>query len=286
MQHAPVTNSGRGVFYQPQGGFHMQAIAATQPLPGVYHIRDAGYVCFTLIQGGKDTLLFDTGLGLDDVAALVAPYVRGKLHVVLSHAHYDHACGQHYFAESFVHPDDLKRCRKTVSRANRAKILKRIRKRAAFPDDYPDERFLAGTPETVMPLEEMTMDLGGLQVQFLLSPGHTKGSIVAYIPEKKLLLSGDTWNPHTWLFFAESQSLAVYTSTVRSLRDLPAEHVLRSHDISMVPMEQFRSYADGLNENTFRKAEPCPVPPYTRIHTYCCYPEPESKLVFNGDKLG
>jgi glyoxylase-like metal-dependent hydrolase (beta-lactamase superfamily II) len=264
----------------------MQPFTVTQPLPDVWHIRDVGEVCFTLIRGGQDTLLFDTGMGFYNVAACVAPYVRGKLYVVLSHAHYDHACGQHYFSESFVHPIDLKRCRKIVGPQNRAGILKRVRARGVLPDDYPDEQFLAGTPETVKPLMEMTLYLGDLDVRFLLAPGHTGGSIVAYVADRKLLLTGDTWNPHTWLFFPESRSLAAYTKTVQGLRDLPAEHVLRSHDLSMVPMRRFRDYIDGLNENTFLKAEPCPVPPYTHIRSYCCYPEPGSKLVFNGDKRG
>ncbi len=264
----------------------MQHFTVTQPLENVFHIQDAGQVCFTLIRGENDTLLWDTGMGFHDVAACVAPYVRGKLHVVLSHAHYDHACGQHYFEESLVHPIDLKRSRRTVGRKNRAAILKRIGARGILEDGYNAERFLSGTPETVQALENMALDLGGLTVQFILSPGHTAGSIIAWIEAKKLLLTGDTWNPHTWLFFPESKSLSVYVKTVQSLRDLPAEYVLRSHDLSMVSMQRFRDYIDGLNADTFAKAEPCSIPPYTNIRTYCCYPEPESKLVFNGDKRG
>lgn len=262
----------------------MQLFTISQPLTDVFHIQDVGQVCFTLIRGEQDSLLFDTGMGFYDVSAYIAPYVRGRLHVVLSHGHYDHACGQHYFSESFVHPIDLALCRTTVGPQRRAEILKRMRERDVLPVNYPDERFLAGTPETVKPLETTTLDLGNLEVRFLPAPGHTKGSIVAYIDKHKLLLTGDTWNPHTWLFFPESQPLQVYVKTVQRLYPLPAEHVLRSHDIQLVPMRRFRAYADGLNEETFAKAEPCPVHPYTHIPTFCCYPEPESKLVFNGDQ--
>lgn len=264
----------------------MQHFTVTRPLADVFHIRDAGQVCFSLIRGETGTLLWDTGMGFYDVAACVAPYVRGKLHVVLSHAHYDHACGQHWFPESYVHPVDLKRCRKTVGEQNRMAVLQRMRARGILEDGYDAGRYINGTPETVKPLLSMTLDLGGLTVSFLPSPGHTAGSIVAYIEAKKLLITGDTWNPHTWLFFPESKSLAAYVKTTRSLRDLPADHVLRSHDLNMVPMQKFRDYIDGLNAGTFAKAEPCPIPPYTHIHTYCCFPEPDSKLVFNGDKRG
>ncbi|MBE0601177.1 MAG: MBL fold metallo-hydrolase [Firmicutes bacterium] len=262
----------------------MQHFTVTNPLADVFHIQDAGQVCFTLLRGSRETLLWDTGMGFYNVAECIAPYVRGKLHVVLSHAHYDHACGQHYFEESFVHPVDLERCRKTVGHASRAAILHRMRVRGILEDNYNAENYVNGTPNSVKPLDAMAMDLGGLSVRFILAPGHTKGSIVAWIEEKKLLLTGDTWNPHTWLFFPESMPLAAYAHTVKEISALPAAFVLRPHDIAMVPMQKFRDYANGLHEDTFAKAEPCPIPPYMDIHTYCCYPEKDSKLVFNGDK--
>lgn len=264
----------------------MDHFTIKQPLPDVFHIQDAGQVCMTLIRGSKDTLLWDTGMGFYDVAACIAPYIRGRLHVVLSHGHYDHACGQHYFASASVHKIDLNRCRRTVSEKSRAAILKRMQARGTVEAGYPADQYLCGTPQTIQPLAAMALDLGGLQVRFIHSPGHTGGSIVALIEQKNLLLTGDTWNPHTWLFFSESKSLASYVKTVRKLYDLPVDHVLRSHDISMLPMEAFRRYIDGLTQETFDKAEPCPIPPYTHIRTYCCYPEPGSKLVFNADKLG
>ena len=35
------------------------------------------------------------------------------------------------------------------------------------------------------------IDLGGLTAQIIEAPGHTPGSAVVYVPERKLLLSGD-----------------------------------------------------------------------------------------------
>ena len=223
-------------------------------------------------------------MGFFDVAACVAPYVRGNLRVVLSHGHYDHACGQHYFGKVYVHPDDMKLCRRAVGRENRKRTLNRLRGRGFLGDNYPDEQFLGGTPDAVKPLTEFTMQLGGLEVRFLHTPGHTRGSIVAYIPERGLLLTGDMWNPHVWLFFPECQPLSVYTQSMKSLHGLQAEHVLCPHDIAPTAMSRIRAYIDGLNERTFAQAEPCSVPPYTRYPTFRCYPESASELIFNGEK--
>lgn len=263
----------------------MNQFTVGQPLPGIFHIQDAAGVCFTLVPGERETLLWDTGVGLYDVAGCIAPYVCGKLHVVLSHGHYDHACGQHYFEESYVHPDDLERCRQCTGRNNRSLILNRIRERGLIGGDYTAEQFLCGTPETIRPLTGLSLDLGGLDVQFISAPGHTPGSIAAYIPQRRLLLIGDNWNPHTWLFFPESRSLSAYTQMMRQLRGLKADYVLRPHDPDLTSIQRFTAFIDGLNEYTFAAAQPCPIPNYSQYHTYCCYPEPESKLVFNKDKI-
>lgn len=250
----------------------------------MYHIEDASNVCFTLVVGEQDTLLWDTGMGLYDVAECVAPYVRGKLHVVLSHGHYDHACGLHYFKEVFVHPDDIPLCRRSVGKASRERVLRNAKACGCLDDSFDAYQYMNTTTKPIKPLTKLKLDLGGLEVQFRQTPGHTIGSLIAYIPRHKLLLTGDMWNPHTWLFFPESQPLAVYTQSMQSMRDILAEHVLCPHDPALRTMERLRRYIDGLNEQTFAAAQPHPVPPYTRIHTFLCHPEPDSILIFNGDK--
>ena len=262
----------------------MQHFTVSHPLPYVYHIADVSGVCFTLVIGQRDTLLWDTGLGLYDVLYCIKPYIRGTLHVVLSHGHYDHACGHHYFPETMVHPEDLQLCKDSVSDLRRGQIIKDASSRGLLDDTFDPVRYHSGDGNTIIPIPDYSLDLGGVTVQFIPTAGHTKGSMVAYIPAYQLLLTGDMWNPHTWLFFPESQPLSVYTQSMHSIRDLQAEHVLCSHDIARRTMKRLRDYIDGLNEDTFQKAEPCIIQPYPHIRTYCCRPEPESILVFNTDK--
>jgi len=262
----------------------MEHFSISNPLPDIYHIEDISKVCFTLVVGERDTLLWDTGLGLYDVAYCIAPYIRGKLHVVLSHGHYDHACGAHYFESVLVHPDDMDLCRHSISVSNRKTIIQNAQKRGYLDESFSTDRYLDAVHSHLQPINNDSIDLGGLDVQFTQTVGHTIGSMVAYIPQRQLLLTGDMWNPYTWLFFPESQPLCVYVQSMRGLRDSQAEHVLCSHDQTLRTMKRLRAYIDGLNEQTFSGAVPCPTPPYTQINTYCCHPEPDSVLVFNGDK--
>ena len=73
------------------------------------------------------------------------------------------------------------------------------------------------------------IDLGGLTAEIIEAPGHTPGSAVVYVPEWKLLLSGDDWNPCTWLFFPQALGLREYRSNMRGIQQLPFEKVLCPH---------------------------------------------------------
>ena len=255
-----------------------------EALPGVYHIRDAMGVCCTLIVGETDTLLWDTGYGLFDLAAFIAPYVRGELHVVLSHAHHDHACGHQWFRNVRIHKDDLPLCARYTGRVNRKRQLGRALSLGLIGDGYDSKRYLSADPAAILPLQTMEYDLGGLTVRLLPVPGHTPGSLAAYIPERTLLLTADSWNPTTWLFFPDSLPLKTYTRAMQPLRELNAEHALCSHDFTLHRMDRVRAYIDGLTAETFAAAVPTPVPPYTDIHTFACHPEPGTTFVFNSDK--
>lgn len=261
-----------------------QRFERMEALPGVTHIRDCMGVCCTLVTGETGTLLWDTGYGLYDLAAFIAPYVRGELRVVLSHAHHDHACGHQWFDGVRIHPDDLPLCKKYTGPAFRERLLQGARARGLVDEAFDERRFMAADPAAILPLEDMAYDLGGLTVRFVHVPGHTPGSLAAYIPQRGLLLTADSWNPTTWLFFPDSLSLKTYTTAIRALRELEAEHVLCSHDFTLHGMERLRAYIDGLNPDTFAKAAPVSVSPYTDIHTFACHPEPGTTLVFNGDK--
>ena len=67
---------------------------------GVYAIYEPGQfeeVISYLILGQKESLLFDTGLGIGDIKKLVRELTELPIMVVNSHTHYDHIGGNYQF---------------------------------------------------------------------------------------------------------------------------------------------------------------------------------------------
>ena len=223
-------------------------------LPDVCHIRDALDVCVTLITGRERALLVDTGYGLEDLGAFIGSLTDLPYDVLLTHGHHDHALGSRFFPRvlALAGEEDVFRTYTTLAR--REKVLDNAAGRGAPVDR---EAFLRAPMPPVVPVCPGPMDLGGLTAEVIACPGHTPGSAVVYVPQRKLLLTGDDWNPVTWLFFPEALPFKAYRENVRGLLALPFEHVLCSHRPGLFPREIFESFVTGLTDGAARSARPC-----------------------------
>ena len=166
--------------------------------PGVTHIRDTMGVCMTLIEGEKAALLVDTGYGVEDVSSCVKALCDKPLTVLLTHNHHDHALGVRWFEKAVMFQEDQAEWPLFTGEEKRRVVLSQAQSKGM---PVTEASFLAGECHMPYALHEGYLDLGGLAVQVIHCPGHTPGSCVVYVPQKKLLLTGDDWNPCTWLFF-------------------------------------------------------------------------------------
>ncbi|MBF0462554.1 MAG: MBL fold metallo-hydrolase [Magnetococcales bacterium] len=146
---------------------------------GIVIGRDGVLVVDTLISA-KEGERF-----LADIRAVTDKPIR---YVVNTHTHLDHALGNSVFAKQgatiIAHEAD-----RTLLATQGAAILQKASNYGLKPED------MAGTEIAVPTLafsERMTIDLGDETVQLLrFAPSHTVGSLVVYLPAKKLLFSGD-----------------------------------------------------------------------------------------------
>ncbi|MBR2942977.1 MAG: MBL fold metallo-hydrolase [Clostridia bacterium] len=256
----------------------MNGFTAREVLPGVFHISDAMGVYMTLLAGEERALLVDTGYGLDDVASYIGTVTGKPLTVMLTHAHHDHALGARWFGDIRLFQQDLPAWPVYTGENQRRSVAAQAAAKGLFvPEDY-----LSAPMPVPSPIEEGEIDLGGMKAQVILCPGHTMGSAAVYVPERQLLLTGDDWNPTTWLFFPEALPAKAYRENVRALLGLPFAHVLCSHREALYPRAELEAFLDGLTDEALFAAK-C-VDMGRRIDTREANPAPGQQFVFDFGK--
>lgn len=230
--------------------------------PGVTHIKDCMGVCMTLIEGDHSALLVDTGYGVEDVGACVHALIGDKpLHVFLTHHHHDHSLGMRTLyaipdCEASMLAADAAAWEVYNDMPKRRVVLAQARARGL---QVAEEDFLSGVLEVPYTAVPGDIDLGGITARIIECPGHTPGSAAVLIVERKLLLTGDCWNPCTWVFFPEALGVKEYRQNVRMLQAYDFNHVLCSHQHALYPRSMFDDFVDHLTDDVLYAARPVTI---------------------------
>lgn len=146
-------------------------------------------------------------------------------YVVNTHTHLDHAFGNCVFARlgATVISHD-------ADRASLAKTGADTLKNAGAYGLKPED--MAGT-EIVLPTlsfsDQLTIDLGGEEVRLIrTAPSHTAGSLVVYVPSKKLLFSGDILFTDFHPYMADGD-IPGWTGTIDTLLAMDVERIVPGH---------------------------------------------------------
>lgn len=171
-----------------------------------------------LVEGRSHAMLIDTGMGIGDLKAVVESITNLPVIVVNTHGHPDHAGGNSWFKEAWIHPDDKKVYEEMCSNEYRRSDVIKI----CGPKDAPEyiEHMNPFGICLMKPLyDHQIFDLGGRKLQVLFIPGHTKGSIALLDTENKIVFSGDSIsNSDIWLYLEHSESLQTYYNSMKMLK--------------------------------------------------------------------
>ena len=108
-------------------------------------------------------------------------------YIILTHEHTDHNWGVNALREHF-HDAKLvcsEQCNKNVKKTNRAYFL--------FYYDDPDYRYEIASADILINKQEEQLSWNGLEIKFILTPGHSYGSMCIDIDG--MLFTGDTIMP-------------------------------------------------------------------------------------------
>ena len=265
--------------------------------PGVTHITDAMGVSFTLVEGEDSALLFDAGYGTEDVAAYVRSLTDKPVELILSHGHHDHVLGARWFSRCLMDPHDREEYALRTAEAQRMAVRSQAEdKGLAVPADF----LTAPVPQPESPAYSGELegfpwcgfDLGNREVWLLNVPGHTAGSLMLAVPDAQLLLTGDDWNPCTWMWFPCSLPVRRWRGNMlRFISALEQEtgaeilHVLCSHQPNPREASELKEFLAYMTDERISAAPAMDMKSPIRTHAVT-RPDRDWVLLFDMEKSG
>ena len=199
--------------------------------PGIFaYLQPDGSWCLnnvTFLTAGRGVIVIDataTERRTRDLLAAIAATTDKPIGTLLNtHHHLDHTLGNSLFGPE-VTIVGHERCREAIPDAGDGVIAGAQR---LFPTvDFGD---LTAVPPMLTFTESLTLYAGDLPIELeCVAPAHTTNDVVAWIPERRLLITGDVvFNGGTP--FAVFGSIVGWLQTIEDLRDIGAETIVPGH---------------------------------------------------------
>lgn len=225
--------------------------------PGIWVINDSDQDQIYLVEGDARALVIDTGLGYQNLKHYVETITSKPLLVVNTHAHPDHAGGNHVFDQVHIHRDELETLNYYTSEPVMLDTFMRFVKRK-MPDHLRDKN--KTLPALITIDEGFQFDLGNRILDVIHIPGHSPGSIALYDRQSASLFTGDMANPHLWMQIKYAGSMEEWLLSINKLRTYryPVQQLLPGHGDPLAP-----SHLDVLHTAAEKLlAGDCPITPY------------------------
>lgn len=245
----------------------MEPYYQVEEMEGYYRIGSPENVFSYVIVGNEKAMLIDTGYGYGNLKETVHTITEKPLYIVNTHGHCDHAGGNGQFEESiYIHPEDVELCKEHTGRKMRRQNAERAKHSINYetgeeynglPDDFNLETYESTGCGNLVPVQDgVSFDLGGIHMEIVGTPGHTKGGLSIFYKEKELLFIGDAAGPFLWLFSEETTSREEYIRTLENMEALNAKGYIGGHNPKIIHKEDFILYIRAAKEADYEKGEP------------------------------
>lgn len=222
-----------------------------------------------LIEGETGALLFDSGMGIGNMKALVESLTDKPITLVCSHGHFDHVGGAWQFdgAHMLCMPDSVAAAAEGFSLPEDDEN----RSLAAFSivgTLWFDPKTFCVKPYKVIPAEEgEVFDLGGRRLRVVAAPGHSDDGMMLADDDNRLLFTGDTVYPGPlYAHLSGEHGAEVYRRTLERLApEFGSYTLLCSHNAPVMEGTALAEIAEA-----FSAVERGSVPgyEYMRHHRY------------------
>ncbi len=248
---------------------NFKRIKTTHPWFEVYEVMDGIYAIYEpgqfdevisfLIEGRRQALLFDTGLGMGNIRGVVKELTKKDLVVLNSHSHYDHVGGNHQFEIILArnHPFTPEKAKgssnEKVGEYARGDWIWKQHPPNFNSIDYQIQPWqFAGWIE-----EGQFIDLGGGSLEIIYAPGHAPDSLVLIDHQRRLMFTGDTFYLAPLYAHLEGSNFADYAETATRLATYAddIDFLLTSHNVPLASAD-FLPKLDAAFQAILNEAAP------------------------------
>jgi len=215
-------------------------------LPGVVRVNDGDIDTSYIVRCCQRTAVIDTGMGIGDLAAVVAEVAPAKPLVINTHAHPDHYGGNYQFSDTSMSAVEWDMVQVWVANRQASPAEESVStldveiSHRPFPSAFDAAAFRnrSYVEPTQLWYGGDVIELGCVRLDVVLTPPYMPGGIALLDRERRLLFTGDTVLKGTiWLHLEDSMPPQVCFRTYERLAALAddVDHVLPAHGTAVLP---------------------------------------------------
>ena len=192
--------------------------------PGVFAIYEPHQleeVISYLILGKNKALLFDTGMGISNIQAVVTPLTKLPVSVLNSHTHNDHVGDNWRFADIYGMDTGFTRANARGSKEDAQAELAPEEICGALPAGFDPKTYSTRPFHITHWMHDGDqIDLGARTLKIIAVPGHTPDAIALLDQKNGLLFTGDTFYAGPIYLYRPETDLDAYVASVQKLAAL------------------------------------------------------------------
>jgi len=223
-----------------------------------------------LIMGTKQAVLFDTGMGIGNIHALVTRLTSRPIVVLNSHTHNDHIGGNWQFPYVFGMDTAFTRNNTKGGREDAQAEIAPGETCGDLPKGFDPKTYATKPWHVSIPVHDgFKVNLGGRTLEIIATPGHTPDAICLLDRDNGLLFTGDTYYPAPiWLYRPETD-LDAYVASVKKIADLAPQLklVLGAHNVPVAQPSVLAGLVNAIQAVRAGQGEVKPAGDGKAIHT-------------------
>ena len=168
-----------------------------------------------LLEGSEKALLIDGLSGVGSLKAFVRELTELPVTLVNTHGHVDHIGADFEYKEVYLAPDDIWLMYAHSDMEMRLGFAKSGAMFAPLPTEPKLSDVTVPGPVKTLPIKDGDIfDLGGVKLEVIAVPGHTRGTVVFLDRDRRVVYSGDACNRNTLVYGEESTSIEEFKESL------------------------------------------------------------------------